>query len=62
MAGFLGMRSLYRDRIRTITFRKFPKVSGYLLRNSRFLETHLRDRGIKPLRGRCVSEGRFGDA
>jgi hypothetical protein len=50
MAGFLSMLSLYRDRIRTVTFPKFAKVSAHLLGNSRFLETRLRDRRMKSLR------------
>ncbi|MBB5053671.1 hypothetical protein HNQ36_003671 [Afipia massiliensis] len=52
MAGFLRMPSLHRDRIRTTIFRNCGPVSTQPLKNSRFWETRLRDRRIKPLLGR----------
>ena len=50
MAGFSCTLCLYRDRIRTTIFRNRGPVSTQPLKNSRFPETRLRDRRIKPLR------------
>jgi hypothetical protein len=56
IAGLSCRLSLYRDRIRTTILRNRGSVSIQPLKNSRFLETRSRDRRIKPLRGRGVSQ------
>lgn len=55
------MLSLYKDRIRTGTFRNRPTFSRQPLKNSRFLETRLGDWRIKPLRGGGGSDVYFGN-